>query len=77
MLIRHHVDFMKTPFADTLGFSHPTEQKLESKRRDRAFAELITVAALSLSLAVAVTAVSIGIARADSASASIHTRSVQ
>ena len=64
MLIRHHLNSMTVATDETVGFSHPSEQRLERKRRERAFAELLTVAALSLSLAVAVTAVSIGIARA-------------
>ena len=76
MLIRHHVNSMTTAIHETVGFSHPSEQRLERKRHERAFAELLTVAALSLSLAVAVTAVSIGIARASTPS-TIETISVQ
>ena len=76
MLIRHHLNPMTTAIIETVGFSHPSEHKLERKRDERAFAELITVAALSVSLAVAVTAVSFGIARA-AAPSTIETISVQ
>jgi hypothetical protein len=62
MLIRHQIKPQVIPMTRTLvdrvGFSHPIQRK-------RAFAELITTAALLVSLAIAVTAVSIGIARAD------------
>ena len=77
MLIRHHVKSMTTALDHHIGFSHPILHEQAQKRRDRAFAELITVAALFVSLAIAVTAVSIGIARADLQSANSITISVQ
>jgi hypothetical protein len=76
MLIRHHVTIMSTA-NHHIGFSHPVLNEQAQKRRDRAFAELITVAALFVSLAIAVTAVSIGIARADLQSPKAITTSVQ
>ena len=51
--------------ADRVGFSHPILRDGLHLRRDRAFAGLITTAALVVSLAIAMIAVSIGIARAD------------
>ena len=51
---------------DGVGFSHPILREGARERRQRAFAGLITTAALTVSLAVAVVAVSFGIARADS-----------
>lgn len=77
MLIRHHVNSMTTSLNGHIGFSHPILHERSRKHRDRAFAELITVAALFVSLAIAVTAVSIGIARANTPSANIHISSVQ
>ena len=77
MLIRHQVNSMTTTRSERVGFSHPILHERARKRRDRAFAELITVAALFVSLAIAVTAVSIGIARANAPSATIHASSVQ
>ena len=64
MMIRHHLRPMTIPLSDTVGFSHPALVERARKRRDRAFAELITTAALTVCLVVAVTAVSIGISRA-------------
>ena len=64
MLIRHHIKPMTRTLIDRVGFSHPIQRERVRKRRSRAFAELITTAALLVSLAIAVTAVSIGIARA-------------
>jgi len=68
MLIRHQIEpqvkSMTGTLTDRVGFSHPIQRERARKRRNRAFAELITTAALVVSLAVAVTAVSIGIARA-------------
>ena len=55
---------MSKPLRETVGFSHPVEGERARKRHDRAFAELITTAALMVCLAVAITAVSIGISRA-------------
>ena len=56
---------MTTTLIDRVGFSHPIQREWARERRSRAFAELITTAALVVSLAIAVIAVSIGIARAD------------
>jgi hypothetical protein len=70
MLIRHHINFMIRPRAKTatlvegIGFSHPILRDGAYKRRHRAFAGLLTTAALVVSLAIAVVAVSFGIARA-------------
>ena len=55
---------MARPLTDTIGFFHPILGERTRKSRERAFAELITTAALVVCLAVAVTAVSIGISRA-------------
>ena len=68
---------MTPRLVNSVGFSHPIQHERARKHRERAFAELITVAALSLSLVIAVTAVSINITRADTPSASIHMGSVQ
>ena len=73
MLIRHHISSMiglKTrakpkTLVDGVGFSHPILRDGAHMRRHRAFAGLITTAALVVSLAIAVIAVSIGIARAE------------
>ena len=72
MLIRRHITSMTTALTDRVGFSHPTELKPEHDRRSRAFAELITTAALAVSLVIAVVAVSIGISRASTRTASIE-----
>jgi len=56
---------MAGTYIDRIGFFHPIQRERARKRRNRAFAELITTAALLVSLAIAVTAVSVGIARAD------------
>ena len=74
MLIRHHINFMIGPMAKTailtatlaegIGFSHPILRDGAYKRRHRAFAGLLTTAALVVSLAIAVVAVSFGITRA-------------
>lgn len=69
MLIRHHINSMIRPRAKTaalvdgIGFSHPVLREGAYKRH-RAFAGLLTTAALVASLAIAVVAVSLGIARA-------------
>jgi hypothetical protein len=72
MLIRHQVRPMTSTLFDRIGFSHPIQRDRALTRRNRAFAELITTAALLVSLAIAVTAVSIGIARADTSGARIE-----
>ena len=62
---------------DGVGFSHPILRGDAHQRRHRAFAGLITTAALVVSLAIAMVAVSIGIARADSGSAQTEVGCVQ
>ena len=62
---------------DGVGFSHPILRDGSHQRRDRAFAGLITTAALVVSLAVAMIAVSLGIARAHTGSAPTEVSCVQ
>ena len=64
-MIRHHMKPMTATRIAGVGFSLPIQRDRALKRRNRAFAEFITTAALVVSLAIAVIAVSIGIARAD------------
>ena len=62
---------------DGVGFSHPILRDGVHLRRHRAFAGLITTAALVVSLAIAMVAVSIGIARANTGSAPTEVSCVQ
>ena len=62
---------------DLVGFSNPIDRTRAHARRTRAFAELITTAALAVSLAIAVTAVSIEFARADTLGVTIEHSSVR
>jgi hypothetical protein len=77
MLIRHQAKRMTKNLMDRVGFSNPIDRTRAHARRKRAFAELITTAALAVSLAVAVTAVSLGIARADTLGVTIEHSSVR